>query len=89
MAAPRHIFSAGGFMSSTRFEGFTKIDSGHIDGVKYDSLSRVLAVRFQNGYVYHVQGVSPEDHQAFMDAPSQGEHYHQHIKPNYHIHRVR
>ncbi len=77
-------------MSSHRFENFTPIKgSSHIDGARYDSTDRVLHVRFQNGYVYKVHGISPEDHQAFMDAPSQGEHYHKHIIKNYHIERVR
>ena len=76
-------------MSSTRFAGFTKIDSDHLDGVKYDPITHIMQVRFQNGYVYAVQGVTPKAHQAFLDAPSQGEHYHQHIKDNYTIHRVR
>ena len=76
-------------MPRHRFEGFVPVDSGHIDGVRYDPMERVLAVRFKNGYVYHAHGVSSDDHQAFMDASSPGEHYHQVIKPNYHVERVR
>lgn len=76
-------------MSSHRFDGFTKISSDHLDGAKYDSKDRKMTVRFQNGYQYIVHNISPEDHQAFMDAPSQGEHYHKHIIKNYHIERVK
>ena len=76
-------------MAAHRFDGFTKVSSGHIDGVRYDSLNRKLTVRFTNGYQYEVHGFSPEDHQAFWDAPSQGEHYHKFIKDQYHIERVR
>jgi len=76
-------------MSAHRFDGFTKISSGHLDGVKYSSMDRVMHVRFQNGYVYAVHGVSPEDHQAFLNAPSQGEHYHKFIKDQFHIERIR
>ena len=68
---------------------FTPIDSGHIAGAHYDSMDRKIAVKFKNGYVYHVHGASPEDYQAFLDAPSQGEHYHQILKPNYHIERTK
>jgi hypothetical protein len=70
-----------------RRDGFTSINSGHLDGVKYDSFERKLTVRFQNGYEYDVHDVLPKDHEAFMAAASQGEHYHQVIKPNFHITR--
>ena len=76
-------------MSAHRFEDFTPISSGHLDGVKYNSAERRMTVRFQNGYHYNVHGVSLEDYQAFLDAPSQGEHYHQIIKENYRIDRVK
>ena len=68
---------------------FTPIDSDHLDGAKYDSMERKLTLRFKNGYEYHVHGVSPEDHQAFMDASSQGEHFHRVFKVNHHIERVK
>lgn len=76
-------------MSHHSFEGFTPIDSGHLDGVRYSSMDHKLAVRFKNGYVYEVYGVSPEDHQDFMNAPSQGEHYHRVFKNGYHVERVK
>ena len=71
------------------FDGFTPLDSGHLNGAKYDSMERKLTIRFKNGYHYDVHGVSPEDHRAFMDAPSPGEHYHRFIKDNFHIERVK
>ena len=76
-------------MPSHKFDGFTKITSDHLDGAKYDSKDRKMTVRFQNGYQYDVHGVSALRYQAFMDAPSQGEHWHTHIKDQYHIERVR
>jgi hypothetical protein len=76
-------------MPSHRFDGFTKVKSDHIDGVKYEPMTRIMQVRFQNGYVYAVHGVSPDDHQALMSASSQGEHYHKFIKDQYAIERVR
>ena len=76
-------------MSTHRFDGFTSISSGHIDGAKYDSSERKMTVRFQNGYQYAVHGVSPEHYQEFMEAPSQGEHFHKVIKDNFHVERVK
>lgn len=76
-------------MPAHRFDGFSPLDSGHLDGVKYDSMERKMTVRFKNGYQYHVHGVSPEDHQAFLDAPSPGEHYHSVLKHNFDIERVK
>jgi hypothetical protein len=76
-------------MSSHRFDGFTKISSGHLDGCKYDSTQRKMIVRFTNGYCYEVHGISGDAYQAFISAPSQGEHYHAHIKDQYHVERVK
>jgi hypothetical protein len=76
-------------MSAHRFDGFTKISSDHLDGVKYDSTQRKMTVRFSNGYVYDAHGVSADSYKAFMDAPSQGKHWHTHIKDQYHVDRVR
>lgn len=70
-------------------EGYTPISSGHIAGAKYDPLARDMTVKFQNGYVYRVHGVTPHDYQQFMAAPSQGEHWHQVIKNNFGIERVK
>ena len=76
-------------MSAHKIDGFTPISSGHIDGAKYNSMDRKMTVRFQNGYQYLVHGFSPEDYQDFLNASSQGEHWHQVIKNNYHVERVR
>jgi KTSC domain-containing protein len=87
---PLHfLLYVGGFMGTHRFDGFTPISSGHLDGAKYFPMSRMLHIRFQNGYVYAVHGVSSEAYKEFMDAPSQGEHYHKFIKDQYHVERVR
>jgi hypothetical protein len=67
---------------------FVSVDSGHIDAVSYNSMQRRLTVRFKNGSHYHVHDFSPADHDRFMSAPSQGEHYHREIKGNYRIERV-
>jgi hypothetical protein len=76
-------------MSTHRFDGFTPISSGHIDGAKYHQMDRKMSVRYKNGYVYEVSGVSPEAYQEFIEAPSQGVHFHAHIKDQYHVERVK
>lgn len=76
-------------MATHRFDGFTKISSGHLDGAQYNSVDRKMKVRYKNGYVYEVHGMSPEAYKEFMDAPSQGEHFHANIKNQYHVERVR
>lgn len=77
-------------MPSHRFEGFTPVqDSTHMDGYKYSSVDRKLTVRFKNGYVYEAHGVTPEDHQAFVESPSQGTHWHRALKDSHHIERVK
>jgi len=71
------------------FDGFTPISSDHIDGVKYDSFAQRLTIRFKNGYIYDVHGVSPKEHEDFLNAPSQGQHFHSQIKGNFHIERIK
>ena len=68
---------------------FTPIDSDHIAGAYHDSMENKATIKFKNGYQYHVHGMSPEAYQEFLDADSQGEHFHSHIKGQYHIERVR
>jgi hypothetical protein len=70
-----------------KHDGFTKISSGHIAGCKYDSSQRKMIVRFQNGYCYTVHGISAGSYQQFLEAPSQGTHWHENIKDQYHITR--
>lgn len=76
-------------MAHHSFEGFTPISSDHMDGVRYNSMDRTMHVRFQNGYIYAAHGVSPEEYRKFMAAPSQGQHWHAHIKDNYPVERVK
>jgi hypothetical protein len=76
-------------MQTTGQDGFTPIDSGHLSGAKYDSFTRQATIKFQNGYHYVVHNMSPEAYRDFMDAPSQGEHYHGRIKNDFKIERVK
>ncbi len=76
-------------MPSHKFDGFTPLNSGHLDGVRYDPIQRKMTVRFANGYQYLVHGISADSYKAFLEAPSHGEHYHAMIKDQYHVERVR
>jgi hypothetical protein len=77
-------------MPSHRFEGFTEVkDSTHMDGFRYDPVARKLTVRYRNGYVYEASGVSPEEHKAFAEAPSQGAHWHWAVKNSHDVVRVK
>lgn len=68
---------------------YTPISSDHLDSVHYDSMERKMYIQFKNGSEYAVHGFLPADHQAFMDAPSQGVYFHSVIKPNFFIERVK
>ena len=70
-------------------DSFTPIDSDHISGARYNSIDRILTLRFKNGSHYEVHGVPPSAHQEFMGAESQGEYYHKYLKDNYHVVRVK
>jgi len=72
-----------------RRDGLTAIDSDHISGASYDSMENRATIKFKNGATYHVHGMSPQAYRDFMDARSQGIHFHTFIKGNYHIERVR
>jgi KTSC domain len=76
-------------MSVHRFDGFLKIDSDHMDGVKYSAADRKMTVRFSNGYQYAVHGVSVDAYKDFLAAPSHGEHYHKFLKSQYYVERIR
>ena len=71
-------------MKVTSKPGWTEHEgSSHLVRSKYNTLDRTLDVEFKNGSVYRYHGVHPEDHKDFLDAPSQGEHFHQFIKENH------
>lgn len=68
---------------------FTLVDSDHMKDVHYNTMDRTLHVRYQNGYEYLVHGVEPERHQEFMNSDSKGNYWHQIIKTNYAIERIK
>jgi hypothetical protein len=54
-----------------------------VRSVGYDKMRAVLQVEVIDGSVYDYVGVSPQAYEAFMNAPSKGQHYNWEIKPNY------
>ena len=51
--------------------------------VGHDAESNTLHVRFHSGKEYAYSGVSVEDHQALISAPSFGRHFGQFIRGKY------
>ena len=51
------------------------MQSKAIRAVGYDQFE------FTSGHVYRYTGVTPETHQAFVEAESLGQHFHSEIKP--------
>lgn len=54
------------------------INNSNIDEV--DFKDGTLTVKFRNGSAYDYSGVTPEQHQAFVNAESVGSHFHNHIR---------
>ena len=62
----------------------TPVDSSSIASVGHDPATDTLHVEFKSSSkVYAYPGVSAEDHQALMNAPSIGAHFGKHIRPHY------
>lgn len=59
------------------------VTSSSISAIGYDPESRTLHVEFQSGRAYHYKGVSPEEHDALMNAKSIGAHFSKFIRPVY------
>lgn len=62
------------------------IESSQLAEIGYHPDSQTLAIRFKGrgdkpGSLYHYDGVTPEDWEAFNGAESKGSHFYKHIKP--------
>ncbi len=57
--------------------------SSNLVSVGYDPESLTCEIEFRGGNVYRYLGMTPERHQAFLEAPSLGKHFHQHIRGKY------
>jgi hypothetical protein len=58
------------------------VKSSQVSAIGHDPETNTLAVQFTrgSGQIYHYPNVTPEDHQAFLNAPSIGKHFGAHIK---------
>jgi hypothetical protein len=61
----------------------TEVKSSTISHVGYDSDTKDLTVTFHHGGTYLYKGVTPEEHEALINAPSVGKHFHANIRPKY------
>lgn len=58
------------------------VQSSMFRSIGYDPFSQTLEVEYNNGYVEQRSGISQNDYETLMAAPSIGKHFHQHIKPH-------
>lgn len=59
------------------------INSSHIASSSYDPAENTLTITFRDGRSYAYHGMSSIEHQAFMQAPSAGQHFRRHIRGKY------
>ncbi|MEG6509262.1 KTSC domain-containing protein [Methyloligella sp. 2.7D] len=59
------------------------VNSGSIVHVEHDAQSSELRITFRDAGTYSFHGVSGAVYQAFLEAPSQGRFYNDHIRQNY------
>lgn len=59
------------------------VDSSFISAIGHDPETDTLHVEMNNGNVYTYPGVSPEEHESLVNAPSVGAHFSKHIRPVY------
>lgn len=61
------------------------IISTAISFAEYDADTRELHITFKGGRIYTYYSVPSHEYDAFIDAPSQGEHFNKYIKDVYSI----
>jgi KTSC domain len=54
--------------------------STSIQAIGYDADAKELHVQFHSGTTYTYPGISPEQHQAFVNSDSKGRHFQAHIR---------
>lgn len=59
------------------------VKSSTVKSIGYDLTKRRLEVEFNDGGLYHYDGVSPQEHLDLVRAKSIGSHLHQHVKSKY------
>lgn len=59
------------------------VNSEALRSVGYDPMTQTLEVEFSSGHVYRYPGVTQDEYQALMAAPSLGKHFHKQIRANH------
>ena len=59
------------------------VQSSSINTIGYEPDTQTLHVEFASGRAYHYKGVSPEEHDALLNAKSIGAHFSKFIRPVY------
>lgn len=60
----------------------TPVKSSNVAAIGYNPERQVMTVKFKNGGQFDYHGVTPDEHQACMAAPSVGKHLHSAIRPS-------
>jgi len=64
------------------------VDSSNISSIGFDEDSNTLEVEFRSGAIYQYFDVPLAVYQDFLDSPSKGQYYAQHIKGYYRFVKV-
>ncbi|MFO0986551.1 MAG: KTSC domain-containing protein [Alphaproteobacteria bacterium] len=59
------------------------VNSSSLASVGYDPASATLEIEFKSGKIYQYFDVPEHEHQALMQASSQGSYFAKHIRNNY------
>lgn len=70
------------YISKNRIGGqlWYKVRSSNVDELSYDSKRKLMSVKFRNGRLYVVYGVSPTQWQNILRVKSKGKWYWKHIR---------
>jgi len=65
------------------------VNSSNISSIGYYPPTKVLEIEFHDSSIYQYDGVPQSVYDGLMNANSQGQYLHQHIKDKYHYRKVR
>lgn len=58
----------------------TPVKSSSLEAIGHDRHTNILSVKFIGGKTYHYAGVTADDHDKLMSAPSIGSHFQRKIR---------
>jgi hypothetical protein len=61
----------------------TPVESSNIAAIGYDEKQSTLAVKFNNGAIWHYGGVAKGSYESLMTAASKGSYFARNIKPKH------